>query len=308
MQRLPSLAGLIAFDAVARHLNFSKAGRDLHITQGAVSHRIRALEEELGVTLLIRTSRRVQLTLSGQILLRATGEAFGRLRAGLVEMESVGNPRRVTVSCSPSFAIRWLVPHLGALRSHHPDVELHISAEDDLVEPGFGGIDACIRFGAGGYRGVDAEQLTLERVTPVCSPFYAERVGLKTPSDLSGCLLLHDDVLLEHDAHVGWREWAEHAGLTELEADRGLRFSHAHMALDAAVAGQGIALARRSLVRRDFELKRLIAPFEVELASGLTYWLIKPKNAVLSRSTMAFCEWLRLTLESDLDAGPLCQG
>ena len=298
MKSLPSLLGLVAFDAVARHLSFSRAGRELHITQGAVSHRIRSLEDELGVVLLARTSRRVRLTEPGRVLQQATALAFGRLREGLLAMEALGDNRRLTVSCSPSFAIRWLVPRLADLRIHAPEVDLHVSAEDDLVEPGVGSIDFCIRFGAGGYDGVEAEQLTKETVTPVCSPLYLEREGLRGMGDLARCQLLHDDVLVGHAAHVGWRQWLDAAGLETVSAARGLRFSHSHLALDAAAAAQGIALARRSLVHRQLEANQLVTPFDVELHSDLTYWLITPRRGPQKDSLRQFRAWIRAALGS----------
>ncbi len=296
MKRIPNLRGLLTFDAVARHQSFSRAGRELQITQGAVSHRIRTLEDEIGLTLLTRSSRRVRLTEPGRALFRATEEAFGRLREGMTEMRTVSHSRRVTVSCSPSFAIRWLVPHLAELRAEIPDIELHISADDELIEPGTSAIDVCIRFGGGVYDGVDSEQLTWEAVEPVCSPYYAERLKLRKLEDIRRCELLHDDVLVGHVAHVGWSDWAEAAKLKDVDVEQGLRFSHSHMALDAAMAGQGLALARRSLVRQDLALGRLLCPFDFELPSHLTYWLITPSGSPLSPSTSAFRDWLRKTL------------
>lgn len=300
MDALPSLLGLLTFDAVARHLGFSKAGRELHITQGAVSHRIRALEEELGQALLVRSSRRVRLTEPGRALFRATEDAFSRLRRGVAEMRAASHPSRVTVSCSPSFAIRWLVPHLGDFREQFPDIDIHISAEDELVEPGTSAIDVCIRFGPGAYNHVNAERLTRETVVAVCSPLYAKSVGLEVPSDLHRCMLLHDDVLAGHAAHVGWREWCEAAGLADLDADQGMHFSHSHLALDAAAAGQGIALARRSLVRQDLHFGRLVIPFDVEVDSLLTYWLMTPRGLDLSTAVRCFRSWLQSTLGAEL--------
>lgn len=298
MRPLPSIRGLAAFDAVARHLSFSRAGRELSVTQGAISHRIRGLEEELDTRLLTRTSRHVGLTEPGRVLFRATQEAFARLRAGLDEMDRARNPRRVTVSCSPSFAIRWLVPNLGDLSRAEPDIDVHVSAEDTLVEPRAGVIDACIRFGPGGYDGVEAERLREERVTPVASPLYLERHAVRRPEDLSRCRLLHDEVLASHADHVGWREWLERAGLDGLEEDEGMHFSHSHLALMAATSGQGVALARRSLVERELEDGHLVAPFSLELPSALTYWLITPKGTPPSPSMARFRAWLFAALSA----------
>lgn len=292
MQSLPSPVGLLTFNVVASHLNFSRAGRDLHITQAAVSHRIRALEEEIGVKLFRRTSRRVELTPAGSALFKASRPAFEALRQGVGDAEAVGHPQRVTVSCSPSFAIRWLMPRLGALRHAVPGIEVHISAEDELVDPG-GAIDVCIRFGAGGYRGVRVEQLTRETVTVVCTPLYLQTMKLRAPRDLSRCVLLHDDVLVHHALHVGWKEWLAAAEIPQRLAASGLHFSHSHLALDAASAGQGVALGRTSLVRSAIEDGRLVAPFDVALESALTYWLVSSKVRSGSSAVVAFQDWLR---------------
>lgn len=300
MRALPSLTGLEAFDAVARRLSFSRAGRDLHITQSAVSHRVRALESELGVRLFTRSSRRVEPTPQGQALHRATADAFARLRDGLDEVTAMGHEARLTVSCSPSYAIRWLVPHLGSLRAFASDLEIHIAARDELVEPGSGAIDVCIRFGPGGYGDVQAERLLEECLTPVCSPRYAEQVGLREPSDLLRCELLHDDVLVDHPAHTGWTEWLRHAGVPDPDPERGLHFSHAHLALDAAAAGQGVALGRRALTSADRACGRLITPCEIDLASRLTYWFLTPRAPRRSDATERFHRWLVDTMASDI--------
>lgn len=292
MTPLPSLAGLVAFEVVARKLSFSAAGRELHLTQGAVSHRIRTLEEELGVRLFERSARRVELTREGEALRRATTEAFARLRLGLDEVASLQSDKRLTVSCSPSFAIRWLVPHLGSLRAVAPELDVHIAAQDELVSPGSGAIDVCIRFGPGGYSGLRTERLLAEAITPVCSPSYAERLRLRRPADLRRCDLLHDDVLLHHPDHVGWPEWFAHAGVVHDEPTRGTRFSHAHLALDAAAAGHGVALGRRALTVAARRAGLLVTPFASALPSRLTYWFLTPRVPQRPRAVQAFRDWL----------------
>lgn len=299
MKNLPSLAGLMTFDSVARLGSFSKAALELCITQGAVSHRIAALENELGLKVLARTSRRVQLTEPGRLLFKATEEAFRRLRHGIAEIVAATNPSRVTVSCSPSFAICWLVPHLGDLRKAVPDIGVHLSVEDKLMEPDINGIDVSIRFGDGQFKGVKLEQLTDETVVAVCSPLYAESTPLQSLSDIAKCVLLHDNVLIEHRDHVGWREWLDNAGLPDVNDEQGLHFSHSHLAVSAAAAGQGIALARRSLVRQDLKYGRLVVPLENSIHSDLTYWLAIPKNRVPSPAVQAFCTWLKSALGAE---------
>ncbi|MFO0664840.1 MAG: LysR substrate-binding domain-containing protein [Polyangiaceae bacterium] len=301
MRALPNLTGLVAFEAVARHRSFSGAGRELHITQGAISHRIRSLEEELGVRLLDRNSRNVEVTTEGAVLQRATADAFSRLRQGLEELANLRSGSRLTVSCSPSFAIRWLVPHLGSLREVAPDLDIHIAAQDELVPVGASDIDVCIRFGPGGYSGWRAQRLLGESITPVCSPAYASRLRLRTPADLKRCELLHDDVLAEHPTHVGWAEWLTHAGqdARAIDPTRGTRFSHAHLALDAAAAGQGVALGRRAVTAAARRAGLLVAPFPLSLPSRLTYWLLAPRVPRRPESVKRFRAWLVAALASD---------
>jgi len=301
-----SFAHLTTFDAVARALSFTRAARRLHITQGAVSQRIRALEGDLGVQLFERSTRAVRLTAAGEILHRATRDALDRVEAGLVEMNALGKESQVTVSCSPSFAIRWLVPHLGALRAAAPEVNLHIAADDRLIAPGPGSVDLCIRYGQGGYGG-RVRRICTEALRPVCNPLYLRHHPMRTPADLASAMLLHDDVLLDHPGHLGWQEWLSHAGVSGVDGSDGLHFSHSHLALDAAAAGQGIALGRTILVERDLQAGRLVMPFgDSKIDSTLTYWLITPSGGPTNPALESFCQWFlpmvgRENDENDLD-------
>lgn len=296
---LPNLTGLVAFEVVARRLSFSAAGRELHLTQGAISHRIRTLEEELGVRLFERSARRVELTREGEALRQAATDAFARVRLGLEEVASLQADARLTVSCSPSFAIRWLLPHLGALREAAPEIDVHLAAQDELVNPGAGAIDVCIRFGPGGYAGLRAERLLDEAVTPVCSPSYAERLRLRKVADLRRCDLLHDDVLVGHPAHVGWTEWFAHVGLDHPEPERGTRFSHAHLALDAAAAGHGVALGRRALTVAARRSGLLVTPFAAALPSRLTYWFLTPRVPRRPEAVARLHDWIVKAVAAD---------
>jgi LysR family glycine cleavage system transcriptional activator len=200
----------------------------------------------------------------------------------------------LTVSCSPSFAIRWLVPRLPELSQELPGVDVRVAADDRLVRPGQNGVDVCVRFGTGPYNGgVHAQRLTQERWTPVCNPSMLERLPLSTPAGLEHATLLHDEAHADTPGRVGWGEWLEAAGLDPRWADRGPRFSHAHMALDAALAGQGIALGRPTLVERDLAAGRLVAPFPDRVTpSNLSYWLITDPSAQARPCVRAFGAWL----------------
>lgn len=275
---LPPLPGLLTFHAVARAQSFSAAARQLHVTQGAVSHRIRALEESLGVPLFLRMPRQVKLTEPGMVLFAAVQDAFLRLSAGVHQIEDQADGKRVGVSCSPSFAIRWLVPHLGQLRLDHPDIDVHVAADDRLVEPGSSGVDLCVRFGPGGYLGVDAVRLTDEDVFAVCSPLYLEKMKLRRLHQLSRCDLLHADALADHEAHVGWSEWLRAVGADGVDPDQGVHLSHAHMALEAATAGQGVALGRNTLTDDAIASGQLVRLFGSHTRCGFAYWLLAPRG------------------------------
>jgi LysR family glycine cleavage system transcriptional activator len=292
-QSLPSLHGLIAFEAAARHLSFHRAAEELFLSPSAVSHRVRKLEEELGCALFLRTTRRVSLTPEGAALAGPVGEGLARLRAGVDALAAAAEQGPLTVSCSPSFAIKWLVPRLDRFRAAHPGIDLRISASDRLVDPAREAVDACVRFGPGGYPGLEVQPLAEERVFPVCSPhLLAAGPPLERPEDLARHTLLHDMVLADHALRVDWRRWLAAAAAAGVDARGGLRFSHASLALEAAMAGQGVALARGTLVRGDLAAGRLVKPFEVELDSGLSYWLVTAPAAAPRPRLEAFRGWL----------------
>jgi len=292
INRLPSLETLLTFREVARRHSFTAAARALHVTQGAVSHRIRKLEAHLGVSLFHRTTRSVRLTEAGRVLATACDGAFDRIEDALVRIEQMADGPRLLVSCSPSFAIRWLVPHLPELQAELPDIDVLLSADDRLVTPGRDGVDLCIRYGPGGYEGLASTRLSIEQVRPVCSPALLNGpTPLSTPADLAHFTLLHDEVLRGHRGRIGWTSWLRAYGDGTVDADKGIRFSHAHLALEAALAGQGVALARGILVARDLAAGRLVAPFDDYLESGLAYWVVTPDHK--PRATVArFRTWL----------------
>jgi LysR family glycine cleavage system transcriptional activator len=277
INRLPSLEALLTFREVARRRSFTAAARTLSVTQGAVSHRIRRLEDHLGQPLLHRTTRRVELSEAGRLLAEACDVAFDRVERALESIEGLGRDGRLVVSCSASFAIRWLVPHLPQLQQEMGGLEVLVSADDRLVQPGTRGVDLCIRYRPGGYVGVSATRLSVEQVTPVCSPaLRADGRPLRSVSNLCRTTLLHDEVMRGHPGRIGWTRWLRTHGDGATDPSKGIRFSHAHLALEAAQAGQGVALARGILVARDLAEGRLVAPFAGKLTSGLAYWVLTP--------------------------------
>lgn len=293
-----NLDALAAFEAVARHASFTRAARELHVTQSAVSHRVRGLEEQLGQTLLLRSTREVTLTEAGALLADGVTRGLGTIRDSLRRIEDRRGEASLAVSCSPSFAIRWLVRNLHDFPQAHTAV--HIAAADELVSPGRAGIDVCIRFGAGHYPGLSVTRLSTEEVFPVASPALLARTPLRRASQLADHRLLHHDVMRDHPEHVPWSRWLSPRAKRHVDAEAGPRFSHAHMALEAALAGQGVALGRTTLVADDLREKRLVAPLRRRVPSGLAYWFLSTREGAGEPRIIAFRTWLSRALAAQV--------
>ena len=284
MERLPSLNALRAFEAAARSASFTRAARELHVTQSAVSHQVHALEEELGARLFLRLPRALRLTSKGEALARAAREAFARI--GKAAREAAARPR-LCVSVLPSFAACWLLPRLSRFQRAHPEVELRINASQELADFARDGVDLAIRYGRGRWPGLHSEKLLDGEVFPVCSPRLAKR--LRRPADLARFELLHDEVRL---AHGGWPAWLRAAGV-QVDGARGTRFSDAHLMLEAAAAGQGVALARSVLAAADLRARRIVRAFPLSVPSRYSYFLVWPQGADARPEVRAFAGFVR---------------
>ena len=284
MDRLPSLNALRAFEAAARSASFTVAARELHVTQSAVSHQVRALEDELGAALFLRRPRALRLTAQGEALARAAREAFARIAEAARE---VAARPRLSVSVLPSFAARWLLPRLGRFRRAHPKVDLRIHASQELADFVRDGVDVAIRYGRGRWPGLHSEKLLDEEVFPVCTPRLARK--LLRPADLARFELLHDEVRYSHG---GWESWLR-AARTRIDVSRGTSFTDAHLMLAAAASGQGIALARSVLVASDLRTRRLVRPFDLAVTSRYSYFLVWPEGADARPEVRAFRDFMR---------------
>jgi len=291
-----SLDALGAFLKVAQHRSFSRAARALHVTPSAVSHRIAELESQLGVELFVRTTRSVQLTPVAKDLCSSVEVGLGHIQEGLSRVRQGSGGSALTVSCSTSFAMRFLLPRLSEFRQAQPALEVHVAADDRLADPRRDDIDICIRYGGGRYPGLSVERLGTEWVFPVCSPEYKRRHKLREPLQLSRLELIHHDVLGEHPGRVDWSRWLERVGVDAAVGRRGTHYSHAHMALSAAVAGEGVALGRTSLVQGDLGRGHLVVPFGPRVRSGLAYFLVSPGTPTGNAGT--FAAWLRASMKA----------
>lgn len=285
--RLPSLKALRAFEAGARHLSFTLAAEELAVTQAAISHQVKALEAELGVQLFRRYTRRLALTEAGRHLQPAVSEAFARIGQAVGELRQGGGARLLTVSLTPSFAAKWLVRRLSRFRQLHPDIDLRMLHTDDVVDFARDDVDLAVRWGRGGWPGVEVELLRPEEVIPVCSPALLEGAHpLRSPEDLAHHSLIHD-----YD-HEDWQQWLGAAGLTHPEARRGAVLDETTVVIQAAIEGQGVALTDRSLVADDLAAGRLVVPFEIGLEGDWATWIVMPPGALKRPKVKAFRDFL----------------
>lgn len=290
LRPLLPLSGFRSFESAARLQSFAKAAEELRVTPAAISHQVRALEDYLGVKLFIRTGRTVQLTEAGRELLPDLSAGFERMEAGLRRVRAARTDTGVvTVTMPPSFAAKWFVPRLEAMRAALPDVDVRVDTATRLVDFEADEIDLAIRYGLGGYEGVESVRLFGEEVFPVCSPLLAK--ALRGPGDLKRTLLIHDETTGKDPDFPDWRAWLQAAGAPEVDSERGLRFRLSSMAVQAAIDGQGVALGRRVLVEDDLLAGRLARPFELALPARPAYWLVTPRRA-LSRPGTLLRDWL----------------
>jgi LysR family glycine cleavage system transcriptional activator len=283
------LNGLRAFEAAARHLSFTLAADELGVTQAAISHQIRGLEDTLGIGLFRRLNRGLLLTDAGQVLLPAVRTALDGLAAALDRLERTDPGGSLTVSVMPSFAVKWLVPRLSRFHARHPDIDLRISANERLVDFARDAIDVAIRFGRGDWPGLACQRIAGESVAPMCAPALASQ--LTTPDDLAAVTLLHEE-MRPLGGFPDWRTWLDAAGATTVEAGRGPRFSHTHLMLQAAIDGHGVALGQTLLAAEDIAAGRLVEPFRLRLPTGLAYYLAAPPAAAEQAKIKAFRAWV----------------
>ncbi len=286
-RRLPPLNALRAFEAAARHLSFTRAAEELHVTQAAISHQVKALEEHLGRKLFRRLNRALLLSDDGQAYLPSVSRAFALLNDATRNLLERDAPGPLTVSALPSFAARWLVPRLGRFRQIHPDIDLRIDPSAALTDFASGDVDVGVRYGRGKYPGLRADWLMTEDIFPVCSPaLLSGEHPLRAPGDLEHQVLLHDD------GHGDWRTWLLAAGIDRVDPTRGPIFTDSSMLIQAAMAGQGVALARGVLAADELAAGRLVRPFTLSLPTEYAYYLVCPQSTAEQPKIAAFRDWL----------------
>jgi len=290
---LPSLDLLRGFEAAARQLSITKAAAELFLTQSAVSRQVQALEEQLGTALFERHHREIRLTDAGHKLYRATAQAMRLLTEAAAEIRG-GIGTSVTISCTMGFASLWLVPRLMDFRAECPEIDIRIAANNKILDIDRERIELAVRYCPADLAPAGALRLFGEEVFPVCAPGLKGIDGqpLDVPQDLRHHVLLEQEHADMDRPSASWTMWLEAMGLPRIKTAGTLRFSHYDQLIQAAIDGQGVALAISPLVRRHMTQNRLVAPFEQRIASPRAYHLVTAKHAVGRADVAAFSDWL----------------
>jgi LysR family transcriptional regulator, glycine cleavage system transcriptional activator len=293
--RLPPLNTLKAFEAAARRESFTHAAEELCVTQGAVSQQVKALEEGLGIKLFNRERQRLVITEAGRDYLLVVRDALDRIAIGTERLLQRQNTGVLTVSTSPDFAAKWLVHRLGHFAESHAGIDLRVSATLHHVDFAREDVDLAVRHGEGNWPGLDTVQLSAEQLFAVCSPkLLSGRHRLSRPADILKFPLIH------LDDRADWAKWLRSAGINDSDVTHGPVLNRASMVIDAAIDGQGIALARTTLAAWDLINGRLARPFPDSLPLSKTYWIICPKATSNMPKIVTFRDWLLAEATQDL--------
>jgi LysR family glycine cleavage system transcriptional activator len=288
--RLPPLNALVVFEAAARHLSFTRAADSLHVTQAAVSHQIKALEEWLGVALFHRVGRGkgLALTEAGRNYLPRVNGALEAIRGATNAVMDKRRQRVLNVATLDSFGLLWLVPRLRRFLARNAGVDVRVVAADlDDDALAMGEVDIDLRYGEGDWPGFEVVRFMTETIFPVCSPdIITPKKPLRTPDDLQHHSLLHDVLM------VDWRTWAEAAGYPSIDIDRGPGFNHSHFVVAAAIQGDGVALGRSPLVTDAIENGQLVKPFDFVLPGRFAYYAVCSHGSAEDPVVVAFRDWL----------------
>ncbi len=292
----PIQAGhLRAFEAVARHLNFRLAAEEMALTQSAVSRQIQSLEDEVGVPLFLRHTRAVELTAAGMQLLQAVAQALPRVDSAVRQIRQSAGRRQVTVTTFASFASMWLIPRLEAFQRAFPDIDIRIDASDAAVDLDVADVDLAVRYAAAARMPAGARRLFGESVTPMASPWLLKSgPPLRKPADVLGHTLIEAaDAYTPHLEWLTWRRWLDAHGMERAQPKRWLSFNYAYQMAQAALAGQGLVLARPPLVAESLARGELVELFAgMRLHSPMAYWLMAAPRSAARPEVRAFADWL----------------
>lgn len=289
-RRLPSLNALRAFEAVARHLSFAKAAQELHVTPAAVSQLVKQLEAHLEVNLLLR-GKTLALNDTARLVLPLISDGFDQLERAVEQLRKDKHSGTLVVSTPPVFAQRWLIPRLDDFQTRYPDIDLKLLATRRMVNFMLENVDVSVRFGAGGYAGLDSERLMQETIIPVAAPGLA--AGILSPSDLLDCTLLYDEACEWDIAFPDWESWLASEGVSITKPLRIRHFGEVNLGIQAAMAGLGVVMAWRSLVLDELRSGKLVQLFAAVLPTNRAYYLVTLAHRREIGKIVAFRHWMR---------------
>jgi LysR family glycine cleavage system transcriptional activator len=277
-------------------LSFTVAASELNVTQTAISHQIRRLEEELGIRLFVRRNRALALTPEARDYLPGVRAAFNDLRLATDRLLRRDDDHVLTVSTLASLAAKWLLPRLSTFQEAHPGIDVRITTSTGLVDFRSGGVDAAIRYGRGHWQGLRADWLMADELFPVCSPALLKGdKPLRCPQDLVHHTLLHSSGGFDDD----WRQWLTAAGLpADISRQPGLSFDLIFLTVQAAIDGSGVAMGRTSYVQDDIAKGRLVVPFEIALPADAGFYLVSPETKADPPKLAAFRQWLKASAQN----------
>lgn len=288
MRRLPPLNAIKAFEATARHLSFTKAARELCVTQGAVSRHVAALEEQLGAKLFTRHHRTIELTSKGEIYFRALRDAFDRIQDATEHVAGTADTPTLRLKLPPTFAIRWIVPRLARLHAIDRNFDVQITTSHSPVDFDREEIDVAIHSGDAPEPGAISTRLFGEVLTPVCSPALLRNGrALKDPADLK-----HHTLLCSLHRPNDWPMWIAAAGVSGVDGNSGLKFENSSLAYQAAIDQTGVAMAQTMLVAEDLASGRLVAPFDLQVPTSGAYFLVYPARSRNLEKVKRFEKWI----------------
>ena len=294
-RRLPPLNALRAFEAAARHESFSAAARELHVTHGAISHQVKALEEWLGMPLFERRTRAVRLTDAGSAYLPVIEGAFNQIHGATEGLVRARNDTPLHVTTTPAFAVRWLAPRLGRLWREHPELDLRLHEVPWMseMEPGGPEADLVVRIGPGTGPGVESVPLMPGTVTPMCSPrLLDDGPPLEHPADLLGFRLLHGF------SYAPWQDWFTRSGVSDADVAHGPIFDDTNLTYSAALAGQGVGLLHTALTGEEIAAGQLVQPFEADPRDDMGYYVVYRSIGAVDSRVARFRDWLMIAVDS----------
>jgi LysR family glycine cleavage system transcriptional activator len=286
-RKVPPLSELAAFEAIARHRSFTKASKELFLTPGAVSQRLRQLEERLETQLVVRTRTSVQLTSDGARYVEVVRETLSKLASASESLSKTAKTKRLRLGVMPAFASNWLINRLRSFHQQYPDIDVEIQSAVAMAKVEAGEVDVGIRWGKGSWPGLEQIKLFPDELLAVCSKTYLQELGpLRSPDDLKRAVLLRNAI-------QPWKAWFEKAGLDWPEPERGPLFNDSTLALQAAVESQGVALGRRMLDQQLIEGGSLVQLFGISASIEEAFYVVYLQASLARSEVSAFLDWIK---------------